>query len=136
MPPAPPSPAFLGANVVGEATQAQRKKSKQHCHFSCLMQLVFLTGVVSSQWFGNDEAGGETHEFILSKDERLTSIDVRAGLWVDAIRLNSSHKSSGWIGGKGGDLYNLSFGDGRGFDDIFGTAGREHVTSIGITRVG
>ena len=67
--------------------------------------------------------------------ERLISIDVRAGLWVDAVRLHSSHKSTTWIGGKGGDLYNLSFGDCNGFDDIFGSAGEKYITCIGIARM-
>ena len=88
-----------------------------------------------SQWFGNREKDGDTYEFLIdSTDERLISIDVRAGLWVDAIRFHSTHKSSDWIGGKGGDLYNLNFGDCIGFDNIFGTAGEEYVTSIGITQ--
>ena len=64
------------------------------------------------------------------------SIDVRAGWWLDAVRFHSSHKSTIWIGGKGGDLYNLSFADCSGFDNIFGTAGGEYITSIGITRTG
>ena len=92
---------------------------------------------ISSQWFGNQEADGETYEFHLDNEgEQLISIDVRAGSWLDAVRFHSSHKSTKWIGGKGGDLYNLSFGDCNGFDNIFGTAGGEHVTSIGITRTG
>jgi len=91
---------------------------------------------ISSQWFGNQETDGKMYEFLLDNDgEKLISIDVRAASWLDAVRFHSSHKSSTWIGGKGGNLYNLSFGDSNGFDNIFGTAG-EHVTSIGIAREG
>lgn len=105
-----------------------------------IWQAIFSLGdssdITLSRWFGNEKKDGTIHDFLLNDDERLISVDVRAGLWIDAIRLHSSVKSSAWIGGKGGNLYNLSFEDCDGFDNVIGTAGGEYITSIGITRVG
>eukprot|EP00794_Sanderia_malayensis_P000446 gene446-1087_t len=90
---------------------------------------------VVSPWFGNvgkcsDES---VREFRLNgENEMLTSIDVRAGEWIDAIRLHSTRKSSVWFGGQGGDLYRLERREPHSHvESIFGTA-KELVTSIGL----
>ena len=90
--------------------------------------------LVSSEWFGNQNKGGNIHEFIFSdEEEKFISLDIRAGSWIDSIRFHSSKQSSIWIGGTGGNLYNLKFDGEDGFEGLFGTAG-DHIDSIGIKR--
>ncbi|XP_032220449.2 uncharacterized protein LOC5519572 isoform X2 [Nematostella vectensis] len=87
-------------------------------------------GKVISQPRGTEAAGRRYVFQFTSPDERLTSIDVRAGGWVDAIRLHTNFKSSVWMGGSGGDLYELRPPEGRRMVGLFGTAGK-YVGSIG-----
>ncbi|EDO47397.1 predicted protein [Nematostella vectensis] len=87
-------------------------------------------GKVISQPRGTEAAGRRYVFQFTSPDERLTSIDVRAGGWVDAIRLHTNFKSSVWMGGSGGDLYELRSPEGRRMVGLFGTAGK-YVGSIG-----
>ena len=106
--------------------------------FRFLSNDVFVLPVdlplVSSEWFGNQNKDGNVHEFMFSdEEEKLISLDVRAGSWVDSIKFHSSKQSSVWIGGTGGNLHNLKFDGENELDGLFGTAG-DHVTSIGIKR--
>ncbi len=89
---------------------------------------------VSSPWYGNGSGDGCINEFRLNgEDEELTAIDVRAGEWIDALRIHTTHQSSVWFGGNGGDLYKMeTFNVNSKIDGIFGTAAN-FVTSLGLT---
>ena len=75
---------------------------------------------------------GKQYTFIIdSPDEYITAVDVRAGGWVDAIRLHTNYKSSIWMGGTGGDQYHLRPPPGRKIMGIIGTSGKL-VGSLGV----
>ena len=79
---------------------------------------------------GTDGVGKRYIFTISSPDEYITAIDVRAGGWIDAIRLHTNQKSSVWVGGVGGDEYHLKAPPGRSILGIIGTSG-EFVGSLG-----
>lgn len=48
---------------------------------------------------------GQRHEFVLRDDETIVEIRASFGWWLDGIEiLTSSGRSSGWMGGRGGDF--------------------------------
>ena len=97
--------------------------------------IVFL--LVTSAWlsptYGSQKQ--KTDKRIIfaleSPSEHINRLEVRAGAWIDGLRIHSNMKSSVWIGGSGGDLNELRAPDGQWFDNIFGTTGR-YVGSIGV----
>ena len=75
---------------------------------------------------------GKRYTFTInSPDEYITAIDVRAGGWIDAIRLHTNQKSSIWMGGTGGDEYHLRAPPGRIILGVMGTSGK-FVGSFGL----
>ncbi|XP_028419223.1 uncharacterized protein LOC114544954, partial [Dendronephthya gigantea] len=72
-----------------------------------------------------------THTFHLEQGEYLTSLEVRAGAWIDGIRFHSNMKSSIWFGGQGGDWYRMTPAYGETITGIFGTYGK-YVGSLGV----
>lgn len=72
-----------------------------------------------------------THTFYLERGEYITSLEVRAGAWVDGIRFHSNMKSSIWFGGQGGDMYRMTPSDGETITGIFGTYGK-YLGSLGV----
>ena len=75
---------------------------------------------------------GKCYNFVISSpDEYITGVDVRAGGWIDAIRLHTNWKSSVWMGGTGGDEYHLRPPFGRKVLGLFGTSGK-FVGSLGL----
>ena len=74
---------------------------------------------------------GKRYSFTFSDpDEYIMSVDVRAGAWVDAVRFRTNKKSSVWMGGLGGNLYQLKTPPGREILGLFGTSGT-YLTSLG-----
>ena len=71
------------------------------------------------------------HAFSLEEGEYLTSVEIRAGAWVDGIRFCSNLKSSIWFGGRGGSWYRMAPSDGECIEGIFGTYG-DYLGSLGI----
>ena len=86
---------------------------------------------VLSEPQGTDGLGKRYTFIISSPDEYITAVDVRAGGWVDAIRLHTNYKSSIWMGGTGGDQYHLRPPPGRKILGIIGTSGKL-VGSLGV----
>lgn len=86
---------------------------------------------VLSEPQGTDGLGKRYTFIINSPDEYITAVDVRAGGWVDAIRLHTNYKSSIWMGGTGGDQYHLRPPPGRKILGIIGTSGKL-VGSLGV----
>ena len=86
---------------------------------------------VLSEPQGTDGLGKRYTFIINSPDEYITAVDVRAGGWVDAIRLRTNYKSSIWMGGTGGDQYHLTPPPGRKILGIIGTSG-QLVGSLGV----
>lgn len=80
---------------------------------------------------GTDGMGKRYTFTINSPDEYITAIDVRAGGWIDAIRLHTNQKSSIWMGGTGGDEYHLRAPPGRIILGVMGTSGK-FVGSFGL----
>ncbi|KXJ14794.1 uncharacterized protein LOC110238383 [Exaiptasia diaphana] len=64
-------------------------------------------------------------------DEEVTAIDVRAGAWIDAIRIHTNYKSSVLMGGGGGCFNHFKPAEEQRIAGMFGCAG-EFVGSIGI----
>lgn len=86
---------------------------------------------VLSEPQGTDGLGKRYTFIINSPDEYVTAVDVRAGGWVDAIRLHTNYKSSVWMGGTGGEQYHLRPPPGRKILGIIGTSGKL-VGSFGV----
>lgn len=86
---------------------------------------------VLSEPQGTDGMGKRYTFTIDTPDEYITAVDVRAGGWIDAIRLHTNHKSSIWMGGTGGDECNLRPPPGRKILGLVGTSG-ELVGSLGV----
>ena len=86
---------------------------------------------VLSEPQGTDGLGKRYTFIINSPDEYVTAVDVRAGGWVDAIRLHTNYKSSIWMGGTGGEKYHLRPPPGRKILGIIGTSGKL-VGSLGV----
>ena len=86
---------------------------------------------VLSEPQGTDGMGKRYTFIINSPDEYITAVDVRAGGWVDAIRLHTNYKSSIWMGGTGGDEYHLIPPPGRKILGLIGTSG-QLVGSLGV----
>jgi len=64
-------------------------------------------------------------------DEHVTSIDVRSGAWIDAIRIHTNYKSSVLMGGGGGCMSHFEPSEGQRIVGLFGRAGN-FVGSLGI----
>lgn len=86
---------------------------------------------VLSEPQGTDGLGKRYTFIVNAPDEYITAVDVRAGGWVDAIRLHTNYKSSIWMGGTGGDQYHLRPPPGRKILGIIGTSGKL-VGSLGV----
>ncbi|XP_068678882.1 uncharacterized protein [Montipora foliosa] len=86
---------------------------------------------VMSEPHGTDGVGRRCTFIINSPDEYITAVDVRAGGWIDAIRLHTNQKSSVWMGGTGGDEYHLRAPPGKTILGIMGTSGT-FVGSLGL----
>ncbi|KAJ7378717.1 hypothetical protein OS493_021299 [Desmophyllum pertusum] len=86
---------------------------------------------VLSEPQGTDGMGKRYTFTIDTSDEYIMAVDVRAGGWIDAIRLHTNHKSSIWMGGSGGDECNLRPPPGRKILGLVGTSG-ELVGSLGV----
>lgn len=86
---------------------------------------------VLSEPHGTDGVGRKYTFPISFPDEYITAVDVRAGGWIDAIRLHTNQKSSVWMGGTGGDEYCLRASPGRSILGIIGTSG-QFVGSLGL----
>lgn len=86
---------------------------------------------VLSEPHGTDNVAKRYTFTISSPDEYVTAIDVRAGAWIDAIRLHTNQKSSVWMGGMGGDEYHLTPPPGRNILGVMGTSGK-FVGSLGV----
>ena len=84
-----------------------------------------------SEPHGTDGVGRRCTFIINSPDEYITAVDVRAGGWIDAIRLHTNQKSSVWMGGTGGDEYHLRAPPGKTILGIMGTSGT-FVGSLGL----
>lgn len=89
-----------------------------------------------------DSEGTETL-FTLADDERITEIELKAGLKVLAIRIITNSRKSSWIGGNVGAVGSLKVPDGHVLTGLHGTAGKPStsknetiLTSLGlITKV-
>ena len=86
---------------------------------------------IVSEPHGTGDVGKRYAFTINSPDEYITAVDVRAGGWIDAIRLHTNQKSSIWMGGTGGDEYHLKAPPGRNFLGLIGTSGK-FVGSLGL----
>lgn len=86
---------------------------------------------VLSEPHGSDGVGKKYTFAINSPEEYITAVDVRAGGWIDAIRLHTNQKSSIWMGGTGGDEYHFRPPPGRTISGIMGTSGT-FVGSLGL----
>ena len=86
---------------------------------------------VLSDPHGSDGVGKKYTFAINSPEEYITAVDVRAGGWIDAIRLHTNQKSSIWMGGTGGDEYHFRPPPGRTISGIMGTSGT-FVGSLGL----
>ncbi|CAG8583018.1 1795_t:CDS:2 [Paraglomus occultum] len=77
--------------------------------------------------------GGSASKFELTKREKLVSLMVKAGIYVDGIEFKTNlGRTSGWRGGMGGcELTVLSAPEGHEMVGIHGTAG-SLIDSIGI----
>ena len=85
---------------------------------------------VVSEPYGTPDVGQRYAFTFADPDERLLSVDVRAGAWIDAVRFHTNKKSSVWMGGSGGNLHQLKAPPGREIRGLFGTSGT-FVTSLG-----
>jgi hypothetical protein len=81
--------------------------------------------------YGKIEKPCSIHTFPLENDEYLTSVEIRAGAWVDGIRFHSNMKSSIWFGGQGGNWYRMTPSNGECIAGIFGTFG-DYLGSLGV----
>lgn len=64
--------------------------------------------------------------------EKITSIKIRSGAWIDGIQVMTNLKSSTWLGGTGGDQCLFTFSCDRNIDSWCGTAG-EFVGSLAFS---
>ncbi len=90
---------------------------------------------------GNSD-GTETI-FTLADGERITAIEVRAGLKVLAIRIITNSRSSSWIGGSVGSIETLKIPEGHVLTGFSGTTGKAStsqgetvLTSLGVITKG
>ena len=81
--------------------------------------------------YGKINKDSKVHTFPLEEGEFLTSVEIRAGAWVDGIRFCSNIKSSIWFGGRGGNWYRMTPSDEERIEGIFGTYG-DYLGSLGI----
>lgn len=65
----------------------------------------FFTGeLVKSPIYGKPSSTDNDHsyEFTFTPKEKLESIEIGAGYWIDSVQLNTDLKSTQRIGGEGG----------------------------------
>ncbi|XP_065663758.1 uncharacterized protein LOC100199415 [Hydra vulgaris] len=85
---------------------------------------------ICSQIYGSS-AFCKRSTFDLALNEKITSITLRSGAWVDGIQISSNYKSSRWLGGAGGNVIHYKIPENRWVDTIFGSAGK-YVGSFGL----
>lgn len=105
-----------------------------HSEYLNALKLLTVPTLENSEVHGQISEKCSVHIFSMVEGEHLTSVEVRAGAWVDGIRFHTNMKSSIWFGGRGGNWYHLKPNTGDPIMGIFGTFG-DFMGSLGI-RVG
>ncbi|KDN48442.1 hypothetical protein K437DRAFT_234275 [Tilletiaria anomala UBC 951] len=97
---------------------------------------AFVDGLVLFYPDGSREllgcTGGEAFRFDLARGEQIAAIEVRSGLWLDAINIIlSSGRQSGWRGGEGGNLRTLQPPRGSNTVGLYGSSS-QWIHTLGL----
>ncbi|CAG8700452.1 12279_t:CDS:2, partial [Acaulospora morrowiae] len=118
-----------------------RKPNESHTSESYLTKIIirFESYISSITFFWSDNTvltsgQGGINEYILDldRDEKVLGFKVRSGWWLDALKIKTNKRSSGWIGGEGGGLHYLQVPKGHEIVGIFGSSTDRVTTSFGV----